>query len=163
MKKTILIAALLLGGFMFQNAQAQVHVDVRFNVGTQPVWGPVGYDYVDYYYMPDIDVFYNVPRHQYIYLQSGHWIFASSLPSRYHNYDINRGYKVVVNEPTPYRNAAVYRTKYAGYKDNHGQEIIRNSHDSRYWENKNHPEHNKWKANQNNNGNGHGNGNGHKN
>jgi hypothetical protein len=143
---------------MFQNAKAQVHVDVRLNVGTQPVWGPVGYDYVDYYYMPDIDVFYYVPRHQYIYLQSGRWIFASSLPSRYHNYDINRGYKVVVNEPTPYRNAAIYRTKYAGYKGNHGQEIIRNSHDSRYWENKNHPEHNKWKGNQNSNGNGHGNG-----
>jgi hypothetical protein len=158
MKKTILIASLLLGGFMFQNAQAQVHVDVRFNVGTQPVWGPVGYDYVDYYYMPDIDVFLQCSKTS-IYLFAKRALdicFIIAIKVSY--YDINRGYKVVVNEPTPYRNAAVYRTKYAGYKDNHGQEIIRNSHDSRYWENKNHPEHNKWKGNQNSNGNGHGNG-----
>jgi len=152
MKKTILIAALLLSGIVFQTAQAQVKISFNVNIPTQPVWGPVGYDHVDYYYMPDIDVFYSVPRHQYIYLQNGRWIFSASLPFRYRNYDIYRGYKVVVNEPTPYRNAQSYRTKYARYKGNYGQEIIRNSHDSRYWENKNHPEHNKWK------GNGHGNG-----
>jgi hypothetical protein len=24
-------------------------------LGPQPTWGPVGYDYVDYYYLPDIE------------------------------------------------------------------------------------------------------------
>lgn len=150
MKKTILIAALFLGGILFQTADAQVNVGLRVNIGTQPSWGPTGYDHVEYYYMPDIDVYYYVPRRQYIYLQGGNWLFSTSLPDRYRNYDIYSGYKVVVNEPRPYRNAEMYRTKYAGYKNNHGQEIIRNSHDSRYFENKGHPEHSKWQKSHHN-------------
>ena len=147
MKKTVLIVALLLGGLLFQTANAQITVSARINIGTQPAWGPVGYDYVEYYYIPDIDVFYYVPRHQYIYLQQGRWVFSTSLPFRYRSYNIYNGYKVVVNEPRPYRNAGFYRTKYSGYKNNRGQEIIRNSRDSKYFENKGHPEHSKWKKN----------------
>lgn len=149
MKKTILIVALLLSGFVFTTANAQVRVRFNVNIGTQPVWGPVGYEHVEYYYMPDIDVYYYVPRQQYVYLQSGRWIFSASLPYRYHDYDINSGYKVVINEPRPYRNAESYRIKYSGYKGRHDQEIIRNSNDSRYFENKGHPEHNKWRSSHN--------------
>lgn len=150
MKKAILIIALVLGGFVFQNVSAQVNVGLRVNIGTQPAWGPTGYDHVEYYYIPDIDVFYNVPRHQYVYMERGRWMFSSSLPFRYRSYDIYNGYKVVVNEDRPYRNAEMYRTKYSGYKNNHGQEVIRNSHDSRYFENRGHPEHNKWQRDHNN-------------
>ena len=144
MKKTIMIIALLAGGLVVQTASAQVRASLRINVGSQPVWGPVGYDHVEYYYMPDIDAYYYVPTQQYIYLQRGHWIYASSLPSRYH-YNINTGYKVVINERAPYRHPDTYRARYASYKGRHDQKIIRDSHDSRYFENKNHPEHHKWK------------------
>lgn len=147
MKKTMFIAALVLGGFVFQNANAQIRVSLKININSQPAWGPVGYDHVDYYYMPDIDAYYYVPTRQYIYLQRGRWIFATALPSRFH-YDIYTGYKVVVNEPRPYNRPEIYRTKYASYKGQHNQEIIRNSRDSRYFGNKNHPEHNKWKQEQ---------------
>ena len=99
MKKSILIVALLFAVFAFKSATAQYNVSVRANIGAQPVWGPVGYNYVDYYYMPDIDVFYNVPNRQYIYQQHGRWVYASSLPSRFHNYNIYNGYKVVINDP----------------------------------------------------------------
>src|ERR1035438_10762114 len=61
---------------------AQVHVGVNFNIGRQPVWGPVGYDFVEYYYIPDIDVFYYVPTHRFVYLEGGHWIFRTNLPDR---------------------------------------------------------------------------------
>lgn len=152
MKKTILIAVLLAGGFAFQNANAQLRVRFNVNISSQPVWGPVGYDYVEYYYLPDIDAFYYVPRHQYIFQQRGRWIFTTSLPYQFNNYDINTGYKIVVNEPTPYYHAESYRTKYASYKGNHSQDVIRNSHDPRYFEIKDHPEHNKWRKNRGNNG-----------
>jgi len=147
MKKTIFIVALLLGGFAFQNANAQLRVNLRINIATQPVWGPVGYDHVEYYYMPDIDAYYYVPTRQYIYLQRGRWIFGASLPARF-NYNVYTGYKVVVNDPTPYRHPETYRTRYASFKGNRGQEIIRDSRESRYFENRNHPEHNKWKQEQ---------------
>jgi hypothetical protein len=145
MKKTIFLVAIILSGFAFNNATAQLRISV--NIGTQPVWGPVGYDHVEYYYMPDIDAFYYVPRQQYIYLSSGRWIFSSSLPPRYRNYNVYTGYKVVVNEPTPYYNVNSYRRRYSGYKNNHSQQIIRNSQEPKYFENQNHPQHNKWNGN----------------
>jgi hypothetical protein len=154
MKKTILIAALLMSGFAFQTVSAQIRVGINVNIAAQPVWGPVGYDHVEYYYLPDIDAFYYVPRQQYIYMERGRWVFSTYLPSRYNNYNIYNGYKVVINEPTPYRNAGVYRSQYSGYKGRHDQQIIRNSHDSRYFENKNHPQHREWNRSNNNNGRG---------
>ena len=144
----MLLTALLLSGFVFQSASAQVRVSLNVNIGSQPVWGPVGYSHVEYYYMPDIDVFYNVPSRQYVYQERGTWVFSASLPYRYNYYNINTGYKVVINEPNPYRNAYMYRTKYASYKGNHGQRTIRDSRDSRYYQIKEHPEHNKWQQEQ---------------
>ena len=144
MKKTVLIVAIL-SGFLFGTATAQLNVNVRANIGNQPVWGPVGYDHVEYYYMPDIDVYYYVPTHRYYYQQRGRWVYANSLPYRFHNYDIYNGYKVVINDRYPYRHAESYRAKYAEYKGHHDQEIIRNSRDARYYEIKDHPEHNNWK------------------
>lgn len=143
MKKIIFILAILVGGLAFQTATAQLRVNV--NIGVQPMWGPVGYDYAEYYYMPDIDTYYYVPGRKYVYLENGRWLSSASVPSRYRGYDFYNGYKVVINEPTPYRNAVMYRTKYASYKGRHSQGNIRNSNDSRYFENRNHPQHSKWK------------------
>jgi len=157
MKKIILAITILFTLIVSTHkAQAQVSVGVNVNIGSQPVWGPVGYDYVEYYYMPDIDVYYYVPRHQYVYLSGSNWVFSLSLPVRYRYYDVYSGYKVVINEPYPYRRAESYRSQYGSYKNNHSQEVIRNSRDSRYYENKGHPEYNNWRkknGNQGNNGN----------
>ena len=151
MKKSILIIAVLLSSVAFQSANAQISLGLSVNIGTpniavQPVWGPTGYDHAEYYYMPDIDVFYNIPQRQYIYMDRGRWSFSASLPSRYKNFDLYSGYKVVVNDDRPYRNAQQYRTRYAKYKGRHDQVAIRNSHEQKYFENKGHPEHNKWKG-----------------
>src|SRR5438874_10614080 len=106
MKKITLMVVTLLGLIAFtKSSQAQVSIGLNVNIGSQPVWGPVGYDYVDYYYLPDIDVYYYVPRHQYIYLAGGRWIFAASLPYRYHSYNLYSGYKVVINDTRPYLHA----------------------------------------------------------
>jgi len=125
MKKIILLATILCVATM-KSTQAQVKVGVNINVGTQPVWGPVGYDYVDYYYLPDIAAYYYVPRHQFIYVSNGRWIFSSSLPVAYRRYDLYSGYKVVINEPRPYLRDNVFRERYASYKGRrNGQVAIR--------------------------------------
>lgn len=139
MKKMIFLSMMFFTGIMTYN-ETKAQVSVNINIGSQPVWGPVGYDHVDYYYMPDIDAYYYVPARQYIYTERGRWIYATALPSRFGNYDIYRGYKVVVNEPKPYLHADVYRSKYGKYKGWYGkQTIIRDSHDKKYYEVKNHP------------------------
>ncbi len=48
----------------------------------------------------------------------------------------------------------MYREKYASYKGRHDQEVIRDSHDSRYFVNKNHPEHKNSVKQQHNGGKG---------
>jgi len=134
MKKAILTTiAVSLFVVASHNLQAQVKVGVNVNIGSHPAWGPVGYDHVDYYYLPDVDAYYYVPDHQFVYLSNGRWIFAASLPGRYHNYDLYSGYKVVVNEPRPYLHANVFRERYAAYKGRRNeQEVIRHDNGNHY-------------------------------
>jgi hypothetical protein len=139
---TILIAGLLV--VFAAPLKAQVHLNLNVNISSQPIWGPVGYDDVQYYYLPAIDVYYYVPRHQFIYKVGGRWTTSSSLPPNYRNYDLYGGYKVVINENKPYLHDQDYREKYGSYKDRHDQQPIRDSRDSKYFVIKNHPEHNNW-------------------
>lgn len=100
-------------------ADAQVRVGVNINIGDQPAWRPAGYDYVEYYYLPDIECYYYVPRHQFVYLSNGRWVFSASLPLRYRNYDLYGGYKVVVNRPHAYYYFEQDRVRYAKMKKPH--------------------------------------------
>ena len=108
------------------NSHAQVNVSI--NIGTQPNWGPTGYDRVEYYYLPDIETYYYVPQHQFIYLESGRWVFAASLPPRYRSYDLYRGYKVVINDPRPYMRHDVYRARYVTYREHYDRQPLLRDH-----------------------------------
>jgi hypothetical protein len=132
MKKLILSAAILLSCLAIKTASAQVSVSLGVNIGSQPAWGPVGYDYANYYYMPDIDAYYSVPTHQYVYFENNVWVHRGYLPVRYRSYNLYSGYKVVINERNPWLRNNIYRTRYAGYRGRHDQVIIRNSRDARY-------------------------------
>lgn len=125
-------AAIMLGCLSLKPVHAQIGVNLNVNIGSQPDWGPVGYDHVDYYYLPDADAFYDVPAHQFIYLENSTWVRRSSLPSQYRNINLYNTYKVVVNESKPWTRHSTYVTKYKGYKGRHGQGVIRDSKDSKY-------------------------------
>ncbi|WP_264537339.1 hypothetical protein [Flavobacterium sp. N1736] len=114
MKKLGLALILLMSVF----AHAQVSINV--NIGTPPSWGPEGYDDSRYYYLPDIDTYYDVNQSQYIYENNGKWIRDRRLPSRYRQYDLYGGYKVVLNDyrgDAPYTYHQKHVTSYPkGYK-----------------------------------------------
>lgn len=117
--KTLKMIALGIMVFFASNAiNAQVSINV--NLGLQPSWGPVGYSSVDYYYIPDVQSYYDVRTAQFIFLSNGAWIRSSRLPNQYRNYDLNRGYKVVLNDyhgSRPYTNYRYDQVKYyKGYK-----------------------------------------------
>jgi hypothetical protein len=150
MKKIILSAAILFSScLLFKSADAQLRINLGLNIGSQPDWGPVGYDHADYYYIPDVDAYYDVPNHQYVYFENNVWVHRPSLPQRYANYDLYSGYKVVVNQRNPWLQHAAIRAKYSSFRGRRGQAIIRNSHDSRY---RNH-----WNGGQGHGNPGHGN------
>ncbi|MBA3898724.1 MAG: hypothetical protein H0X62_00705 [Bacteroidetes bacterium] len=111
-KLSIIGIVLLLSGAL----RAQVQV----NVGTPPQWGPAGYSGVRYYYLPDVEAYYDVHSSMFIYPSSGKWVRNAHLPKRYRSYDLYSGYKVVMsdyNGKTPYANHKSYKVKYhKGYK-----------------------------------------------
>lgn len=125
MKKLIVIFSLMVAVLYTSRSTAQIHISI--NIGHQPEWGPVGYDYVDYYYLPDINTYYNVATAQYIFLLNNKWHFAKKLPGFYHNYDVYNAYKVVVNRPDPYLNNRYDIDRYGMYKGYHSQPILRNN------------------------------------
>jgi len=116
--KTLKLVVLGLALFFAGTAQGQI--SVRFNIGVQPQWAPVGYSDAQYYYLPDVEAYYDVNSSMFIYFEGRSWVRRSYLPSRYRNYDLYNGYKVVMNGyhgNTPYYNHREYRTKYAkGYR-----------------------------------------------
>lgn len=141
MKKMIIMLAVFMA---VGHAQADAQVNVNVNIGNQPVWGPAGYDYVNYYYLPDYDMYYNVPARQWVYQDRGRWITTGMLPGRYRHVDLYRSYKVVINDRDPYRRSAYYRKHYAGFRGRHDQVVIRDSRDRKYYVIKDHPHHNEW-------------------
>jgi hypothetical protein len=129
MKKILLISAILLSAVWYKS-EAQVSVNI--NIGRQPVWGPVGYDYVNYYYLPDLGVYYDVPRGLFVYFDFGRWNFAPSLPAMYGHYDLYHSYKVVINDRNPWMRNNYYYSHYRSYRGRY-QPVIRDSRDNRYF------------------------------
>lgn len=116
--KSLKIVVLGMALFMAGTVQAQVALSV--NIGSPPMWGPVGYSNAQYYYLPDVESYYDVPSSMFIYQNDGVWIRRSYLPVRYRNYNLYNGYKVVMVDyhgSTPYYNHKFYKQKYAkGYR-----------------------------------------------
>ena len=105
--KYFIVCALMSTTYSF----AQVSVNV--NVGT-PAWGvPVTTE--RYYYIPDIETYYDIPSREYIYMHNGVWVRSVSVPVIYRNYDFHRGRKIVIhdyNGRAPYAYYNVHRVKY---------------------------------------------------
>lgn len=103
--------------YLVSTLQAQVSVNI--NLGTPPQWGPVGYPEVRYYYLPDVEAYYDVPSSMFIYQSGGVWIHRTYLPTRYRHYDLYSGYKVVMTDyhgSKPYYQHRDYKKRYAkGY------------------------------------------------
>lgn len=144
MKKLILIAALFIGSF-FAPTAADAQIDIRVNIGLQPIWGPVGYDYVEYYYIPELDIYYFVPGEQFIYMVNGRWVARSYLPARYRDFDFFRTRVVVINEYRPFLRHSEIRRMFSNYRDFRPYITIRDIRDPRYYINRHHPEHRNWK------------------
>lgn len=157
--KKIMIAMFLFAGTSILSNNANAQISVNINIGSQPAWGPTGYDHADFYYLPEANAYYDISRAQFVYLNGKSWIYGKSLPSKYRNINLDNTYKVVVNRPIPYKNNQDDIRQYGKYKTSHNQPIIRNSKDSKYFASYQHPNHDQWQKDQkekDQRGNGHG-------
>lgn len=110
----------VVGMMLIFAGSAMGQISVNVHIGTPPAWGPAGYNSVKYYYLPDVEAYYDVQHSMFIYMVGNSWVHRSYLPARYKNYDLYGGYKVVMNDyrgNTPYTNFKSYKMKYAkGYR-----------------------------------------------
>lgn len=150
MKKLLLTTTAMIAFLFFTEVKAQLGLHININVGTRPAWGIPGNNAGDYYYLPEIDTYYDIPHRQFIYFDAGNWRFSYTLPAAYRYYDLNRGYKVVINEPRPYLHYNVYRAKYSRYYNTYHEPVRRDNrfenayrhderddrrHDNDHWDN----------------------------
>jgi len=148
MKKLIFLVVFCASGLLSQTTSAQI--TFRINIGSQPLWGLAGYDHVEYYYLPEIEAYYYVPRHQFIFFEKGRWITRTSLPTRYRNFNMYNARKYVINDQRPYLRHNEYKSRFSKHDNHSNQQNIRDSRDSKYFSNRNHPEYNNWKNSQRN-------------
>jgi len=130
MKKIMLSVFLTIATFAIVNT-SKAQVSVNINIGVQPEWGPAGYDYAEYYYLPDIETYYYVPKKQFVYYSGNGWVFSNGLPPMYSSYNLYSGYKVVFKTPNAYKNFNDHKVRYVRYKNsNNKQVIIKNKHNN---------------------------------
>jgi uncharacterized membrane protein YgcG len=103
--------AALVGAFaLLATPAAQAQVGVNINIGV-PAWGPQVPYGTQYYYIPEIDGYYDLYAQQYIVFQDGYWV---PLPQLY-GYDPYLFHPVIVDYrgPQPWQQIGYYRQRYA--------------------------------------------------
>jgi len=78
-----------------------------------PQWGPSYSDGTRYYYLLDIESYYDIYTREFIFLNHAQWIYSPYLPSIYQNFDLNNSFVVVVNSNDNSRNNPVNNTNQA--------------------------------------------------
>ena len=135
----------IIGMILFFASAGQAQVSVNVNIGIPPPWGPAGYSQVHYYYLPDVEAYYDVQSSMFIYYGGGAWVHKAYLPAQYKNYDLYGGYKVVMTDyhgNTPYTHFKDHKAKYGkgyhgkpqktiGEKPGKGHSGEKNSHESK--------------------------------
>jgi len=110
-----------------------------------PVWAPPYYSGIRYYYLPDIETYYDLSNHDFIYLHEGQWIFSPEFPSAvYGHFDLNNCFTIAldVNVYQPWMHHHYYvshypRYYYTDYYDHNNIPYVRgfneNTKSAMYW------------------------------
>jgi hypothetical protein len=108
---------LCLFGINEENARSQ-KIEIRIQV-VPPLWAPhyENIDLVHYYYLPDIECYYDVWHHEFIYLEDGEWMFSTVLPPYYSWYDLDNAFVVVLDNRVqkPWMHFPYYVAHYPRY------------------------------------------------
>ena len=81
---------------------------------SSPVWGST-VTTQEYYYLPDIESYYDIPKSEFIYLNNGSWIRSKNLPKQYRNYNLKKGKVIVIHDyrgDRPYAYFQNHKKKY---------------------------------------------------
>jgi hypothetical protein len=130
MKRLVLLSAIAISGLIHNTAKAQFSVHVGVNLFPHrvlvaprvdvdaPVYTDVNYDdQDDYYYLPDVNAYYNVNEQCYYYFDGNNWIAADYLPGEYREFDWRAARRYEIHASRPYLHNDVYFNRYRGNVD----------------------------------------------
>jgi hypothetical protein len=134
MKNLLFIFVIVAGSLMCKTTTAQI--SIRANIGFQPSYqSSQGYDQDDYFYLPDIEAYYNLGSQMYYYQNYGRWVCTSYLPSRYGNYNYSNLRRYSIRSSRPYMRNNEYRNMYYRQARNYNQQAARDNNYGRYSQN----------------------------
>jgi hypothetical protein len=88
-------------------------------VVTPPDWAPPyeNPSTIQYYYIPDIECYYDVWNHEFAYMEYGRWVFSPVLPPMYASYDLIHGHVVILDRRVhqPWMHHELYVSHYPRY------------------------------------------------
>ncbi|MCD8288561.1 MAG: hypothetical protein LUC26_01425 [Prevotella sp.] len=127
------IFAILAMFFALSAIPAQAQISININIGKQPSWGPSGYDYAQFYFIPELNIYYDVEAALFYYLSGSTWVGAKYLPLKYKKYDLSSMYKVVMNGvTTPWLNNKEHKKTYKNFINDRTQLPIRQTADAKH-------------------------------
>ncbi len=117
----IFLATILLFAF-----KTTAQISVNINLGARPVYHPQTYYYednVDYYFLPEIEAYFDNRNGFYIYYSSNRWVRSQNLPQYCGDYNINRGQRIAIeyHGNAPYGDFVNHRRQYC---NNNRREIV---------------------------------------
>ncbi|MFA7448073.1 MAG: hypothetical protein WCY77_06535 [Weeksellaceae bacterium] len=105
----------LLSFAFFTATQSQAQIAVNVNLGTPPAWAHGNVIATQYYYLPEIDAYYDVPSERFIYIKNGKWVKSKKLPKKYSNYNLKKGRIIYLSDykgNAPYKYHKKHKEKY---------------------------------------------------
>lgn len=118
LKKTSLFVIILLFVSFFSSCDMYSYVtpsvQVRYD---NPSWAPPYVQGVRYYYLPDIETYYDLTTQQFVYLYNGQWHYSQQLPPIYGDFDLDNCFTVAIDYNTyqPWLHYQYYVSHYPRY------------------------------------------------
>lgn len=122
---------------MSTRASAQFELDKRSpNIEAQPVWGPIGFNYVSAYYLPEVKIYYILQEQKFYIKEGNKWMAYAALPKKYGKLDLYLTYKHVLQDgdQQPYLKHAQHKSAATADKHKSSQVPILDAvkYDDRY-------------------------------
>ena len=145
LKRTSLIVSTLLFVSLFSACDIYSYTtpsaQIRYD---NPSWAPSYVQGVRYYYLPDIETYYDLSTGEFVYLNNGQWSYSQSLPPVYADFDLDNCFTVAIDYNTyqPWMHQQYYvshypRYYYRDYYDHSNIPYVRgyneNSRSAVYW------------------------------
>lgn len=117
-KESAVTALLMLSVMMFSGCAVYTEtVPATVVTYENPQWAPPSISGVRYYYLPDIECYYDLSGGVFVFLNNGQWRFSRNISYIYPDFDLNRCYTIVldINVYRPWMHHQHYVSHYPRY------------------------------------------------